>query len=72
MAGGEVSKPCSHGCSSGSFIQLLCGGEAVEGAAICIGEDSLALEAQGDAGLPPQIQHYFRSRVHVINSRASG
>ena len=47
---------------------------AVEGAAVSVGEESLALEAQGDAGLPIQIQHYFRFRVHVINSfsRASG
>lgn len=52
------------------------GGEAiaVEGAAVCVGEDSLASEAQGDAGLPTQIQHYFRFRVSVVNSfsRASG
>lgn len=52
------------------------GGEAiaVEGAAIGVGEDSLALEAPGDAGSPIEIQHCFRFRVHVINgfSRASG
>lgn len=52
------------------------GGEAVavEGAAVCVGEDSLALEAQGDAGLPTQIQHDFRFGVYVMNSfsRASG
>lgn len=54
----------------------LCASEAmaVEGAAVGVGEDSLALEAPGDAGSPLQIQHYFRFRVHVINSfsRASG
>lgn len=51
------------------------GGEgiAVEGASVCV-EDSLALEAPRDAGLPTQIQHCFRFRLHVINSfsRASG
>lgn len=29
---------------------------AVEGVATCVGEDSLALKAQGDAGLPTAIQ----------------
>lgn len=61
---------------SGTLCALGGGGEAiaVEGAAVCVGEDSLALEAQGDAGLPTQIQHYFRFRVSVVNSfsRASG
>lgn len=48
-------------------------GTAVTGAAVS-GEDSLALEAQGNAGLPIEIQHCFRFRVRVINSlsRASG
>lgn len=40
-----------------------CGGEAVaiEGVAICAGKDSLGWEAQGDAGLPAQVQHCFGS-----------
>lgn len=35
---------------------------------LSVGEDSQALEAQGNAELPIQIQLYFRFIVHVINS----